>query len=249
MKLVDDVGFDGAFSFALQPAPGHAGGRARRPGAARRRSRRGSRALQARLDAQYRALQRGDGRHAAARAGHRPRRRDARELAARTENNRVVNFAGDADARSARYVDVDDHRGAARIRCAASSPPPNGALARRARSGRHAFESERLPSLMTARFSPLLDTRRSRSPPLAAVRRLRHASPPTIRPRRPKPRRSPPPPRSAATEDTRRRRRRRAARRRARAARKPGAPRPPPRRGCSRRGGRRGAVSRSRSPT
>jgi len=53
-------------------------------------------ALQARLDAQYRI-------HSEAMIGTRQRvlvtgraTRDARELAARTDNNRVVNFAGDA---------------------------------------------------------------------------------------------------------------------------------------------------------
>ena len=43
-----------------------------------------------------------------------PAARIARELAARTDNNRVVNFAGDA-ASIGRYVDVDITRGAAAL--------------------------------------------------------------------------------------------------------------------------------------
>ena len=43
MRLVEDVNFDGAFSFAYSAAPGHAGRRLCRPGSRRRSSRRGSR--------------------------------------------------------------------------------------------------------------------------------------------------------------------------------------------------------------
>jgi tRNA-2-methylthio-N6-dimethylallyladenosine synthase len=94
IKLVEDVGFDGAFSFLYSARPGtpaaemadpvpHAVGQARLE------------RLQALLEAQHRAC-------SEAMVGTRQRvlvtgraARDGRELAARTENNRVVNFAGD----------------------------------------------------------------------------------------------------------------------------------------------------------
>jgi tRNA-2-methylthio-N6-dimethylallyladenosine synthase len=104
MKLVLDVDFDGAFSFAYSPRPGT-------PAAAldgqvpREVQQARLEVLQARLDAQYSA-------HSAAMVGTRQRAlvtgraaRDENELAARTENNRVVNFAGDA-AQVGRYADV-----------------------------------------------------------------------------------------------------------------------------------------------
>ena len=104
MKLVADVNFDGAFSFLYSARPGtpaadladpvpHAVKQARLE------------ALQALLETQYRA-------HSQAMVGTRQRAlvtgraaRDARELAARTDNNRVVNFAGDA-ALVGNYVDL-----------------------------------------------------------------------------------------------------------------------------------------------
>ena len=104
MRLVEDVGFDGAFSFAYSPRPGT-------PAAALddqvpapvQKAR--LEALQALLDAQYRA-------HSEAMVGTRQRvlvtgraARDASELAARTDNNRVVNFAGGATLVGT-YVDV-----------------------------------------------------------------------------------------------------------------------------------------------
>ena len=100
MKLVEDVGFDGAFSFLYSARP------ERRPPSCRTRYRRETKqarlaALQALLDAQYRA-------HSEAMVGTRqrvlvtgPAARDVRELAARTDNNRVVNFAGERGAASA----------------------------------------------------------------------------------------------------------------------------------------------------
>ncbi len=104
MKLVRDVGFDGGFSFLYSARPGtpaaelqdatpHAVKQARLE------------ALQALLEAQQRA-------HSEAMVGTVQRAlvtgtsaRDAAELAARTDNNRVVNFAGDATL-AGRYVDV-----------------------------------------------------------------------------------------------------------------------------------------------
>ena len=95
MKLVDDVGFDGAFSFLYSARPGTPAAELpdQVPQATRQRR---LAELQARLEAQY-------ARHSAAMVGTRQRvlvtgrsAKDARELAARTENNRVVNLAGDA---------------------------------------------------------------------------------------------------------------------------------------------------------
>jgi tRNA-2-methylthio-N6-dimethylallyladenosine synthase len=94
MKLIDDVVFDGAFSFIYSPRPGTPAAELpdQVPQAVRQER---LVALQARLESQYRA-------HSDAMVGSRQRvlvtgraSRDARELAARTSNNRVVNFAGD----------------------------------------------------------------------------------------------------------------------------------------------------------
>jgi hypothetical protein len=73
MRLVEDVGFDGAFSFAYSPRPGHAGCRARRPGAGAG----AESAPRSPAGAARRAVsraQRSHGRHTAARARDRPRR-------------------------------------------------------------------------------------------------------------------------------------------------------------------------------
>jgi len=95
MRLVEEVNFDGAFSFAFSPRPGT-------PAAAlddavpNEVQQARLEALQTRLDLQYQA-------HSETMVGTRQRvlvtgraARDESELAARTENNRVVNFAGDA---------------------------------------------------------------------------------------------------------------------------------------------------------
>jgi len=104
MKLVEDVDFDGAFNFAYSPRPGTpAAALADQVPADVQQAR--LEALNARLDAQYQA-------HSAAMVGTRQRAlvtgrsvKDADELQARTENNRVVNFAG-AAGRIGTYVDV-----------------------------------------------------------------------------------------------------------------------------------------------
>jgi tRNA-2-methylthio-N6-dimethylallyladenosine synthase len=95
MKLVADVNFDGAFSFLYSARPGTPAADLPDPIPHEIKQAR-LHALQARLDAQYRA-------HSEAMVGTRQRAlvtgratRDAHELAARTGNNRVVNFAGDA---------------------------------------------------------------------------------------------------------------------------------------------------------
>jgi len=104
MKLVDDVGFDGAFSFAYSPRPGTPAAELDDQVPAATKQARLER-LQAVLDAQYRAC-------SEAMVGTRQRVhvtgravKDARELSARTGNNRVVNFAGDG-AIVGTYADV-----------------------------------------------------------------------------------------------------------------------------------------------
>ena len=95
MKLVDDVGFDGAFSFLYSPRPGTPAAELPDQVPHEVRQRRLVE-LQAKLEAQY-------AQRSAAMVGTRQRvlvtgraAKDAGELAARTENNRVVNLAGDA---------------------------------------------------------------------------------------------------------------------------------------------------------
>ena len=104
MDLVEDLRFDGAFSFAYSPRPGT-------PAAElddqvpREVKQARLAALQALVDRHYRS-------YSDAMVGTRHRvlvtgkaAKNARELAARTENNRVVNFAGDAKLVDT-YVDV-----------------------------------------------------------------------------------------------------------------------------------------------
>jgi len=104
LKLIGDVDFDGAFSFAYSARPGTPA--AELPDAVPAAvSQARLEAVQAQLDGQYRA-------YSAAMVGTRQRvlvtgraAKDAAELSARTANNRVVNFAGD-HALVGRYVDV-----------------------------------------------------------------------------------------------------------------------------------------------
>ncbi len=105
LRLVDDVRFDGAFSFAYSSRPGTPAADMPDQVAPEVRQRRLAQ-LQAVLDAQYRTC-------SVAMVGTRqrvlvtgPAAKNPREFAARTDNNRVVNFAGDA-ASIDRYVDVD----------------------------------------------------------------------------------------------------------------------------------------------
>jgi tRNA-2-methylthio-N6-dimethylallyladenosine synthase len=105
LRLVADVRFDGAFSFAYSARPGTPAAELADqvpPDVKQQRLLR----LQALLDSQYRAYsERMIGtRQRVLVTG--PASRNPRELAARTDNNRVVNFAGDR-ASIDRYVDVD----------------------------------------------------------------------------------------------------------------------------------------------
>ena len=105
LRLVEDVGFDGAFSFAYSPRPGTPAADLPDQVVPEVRQERLAR-LQALLDSQYR-------RYSERMVGTRQRvlvtgtaAKDARELCGRTDNNRVVNFAGDRTSIDA-YVDVD----------------------------------------------------------------------------------------------------------------------------------------------
>ena len=90
----------------LQRASRHAGGRACRRRCRARSAQARLERLQALLEAQYRANSEAMVGTRAARAGHRPRgARSAASSPARTDNNRVVNFAGEASLVGT-YVDV-----------------------------------------------------------------------------------------------------------------------------------------------
>jgi tRNA-2-methylthio-N6-dimethylallyladenosine synthase len=105
LRLVEDVGFDGAFSFAYSPRPGTPASDLADQVPAEIKQARLAR-LQALLDSQYR-------RYSEQMVGTRQRvlvtgtaAKNVRELCARTDNNRVVNFAGDRQSIDT-YVDVD----------------------------------------------------------------------------------------------------------------------------------------------
>jgi tRNA-2-methylthio-N6-dimethylallyladenosine synthase len=105
MKLVDDVRFDGSFSFIYSPRPGTPAANLPDDTPHEAKLARLQR-LQARIQEHYEE-------YSQAMVGSRQRvlvegtsRKDAAEMAARTENNRVVNFAGPASA-AGRYVDVE----------------------------------------------------------------------------------------------------------------------------------------------
>jgi tRNA-2-methylthio-N6-dimethylallyladenosine synthase len=104
LALAQDVNFDGAFTFAYSPRPGTPAVELADAVPAAVKQQRLER-LNAVLDAQYR-------RYSDAMVGSRqrvlvtgPAVKNAAELQARTENNRVVNFAGDP-ASIGRYVEV-----------------------------------------------------------------------------------------------------------------------------------------------
>jgi len=105
MKLVEDVRFDGAFSFIYSPRPGT-------PAASLKDETPHSVKLERLQRLQARLQQLYDG-YSQAMVGTRQRvlvegraRKDAADIAARTENNRVVNFTGPASL-IGRYVEVE----------------------------------------------------------------------------------------------------------------------------------------------
>jgi tRNA-2-methylthio-N6-dimethylallyladenosine synthase len=105
MKLVEDVRFDGAFSFIYSPRPGT-------PAAALADDTPHAVKLE-RLQRLQQRLQQFSEEYSRAMVGSRQRvlvegraRKNPAELAGRTENNRVVNFQGSA-ALMGRYVEVE----------------------------------------------------------------------------------------------------------------------------------------------
>jgi len=104
LKLIDDVGFDGSYSFLYSARPGTPAADLPDPVPGDVKKARLAR-LQAAVDLQYRAASEAmvGSRQRVLVTGHAVK--DARELAARTDNNRVVNFAGD-EACIGRYADV-----------------------------------------------------------------------------------------------------------------------------------------------
>jgi tRNA-2-methylthio-N6-dimethylallyladenosine synthase len=105
LELTAEAGFDQSFSFIYSRRPGTPAASLPDDVPAEVKSERLAR-LQAQLDAQARAI---SARMVGSRQRvlvERPSRRDPRQLAGRTENNRWVNFAGDARLIN-RFVDVE----------------------------------------------------------------------------------------------------------------------------------------------
>jgi tRNA-2-methylthio-N6-dimethylallyladenosine synthase len=104
MKLIDDIGFDGSYSFIYSPRPGTPAADFADPVPPAIAQARLTR-LQARIEEQFAAnSQRMVGTTECMLVTGQATK-DARELAARTENNRVVNFAGASDL-VGHYIDV-----------------------------------------------------------------------------------------------------------------------------------------------
>ena len=104
MKVVAEVDFDGAFSFLYSARPGTPAAELADPVPVDVKQARLAQ-LQALLESQYRTRSKAmvGSRQRVLVSG--PSTRDARELAARADNNRIVNFAGDATLVGT-YVDV-----------------------------------------------------------------------------------------------------------------------------------------------
>jgi tRNA-2-methylthio-N6-dimethylallyladenosine synthase len=95
LALAADLAFDGSFSFVYSPRPGTPA--AELPDATPREAKlERLQRLQAQLDAQARAVSEAMVGRTERVLVEGPSRKDPRELAARTANNRVANFAGDA---------------------------------------------------------------------------------------------------------------------------------------------------------
>ncbi|MCC5794753.1 MAG: TRAM domain-containing protein, partial [Chromatiales bacterium] len=105
MRLIDEVGFDQSFSFIYSARPGTPAAALPDPLPREEKQRRLER-LQARINENAQAI-------SAAMVGsvqrilvEKPSRKDPRQLAGRTENNRWVNFPGDA-ALIGQFVEVE----------------------------------------------------------------------------------------------------------------------------------------------
>jgi len=105
LKLVDDIGFDASFSFVYSARPGTPAANLSDP-VPQATKLAWLKRLQEKLDAQALAISESmvGGTQRVLVEG--PSRRDANELAARTDNNRIVNFAGPASC-IGRFVDVE----------------------------------------------------------------------------------------------------------------------------------------------
>ncbi len=105
LKLVDDIGFDASFSFVYSARPGTPAANLSDP-VPQATKLAWLKRLQEKLDAQALAISESmvGGMQRVLVEG--PSRRDANELAARTDNNRIVNFAGPASC-IGRFVDVE----------------------------------------------------------------------------------------------------------------------------------------------
>jgi tRNA-2-methylthio-N6-dimethylallyladenosine synthase len=105
LKLVDDIGFDASFSFVYSSRPGTPAANLSDP-VPQATKLAWLKRLQEKLDAQALAISESmvGGMQRVLVEG--PSRRDANELAARTDNNRIVNFAGPASC-IGRFVDVE----------------------------------------------------------------------------------------------------------------------------------------------
>jgi tRNA-2-methylthio-N6-dimethylallyladenosine synthase len=105
MKLVDEVGFDGSFSFVFSPRPGTPAANLRDdtpPAVKLERLQRLQRRLQELSEQGSRAMV--GSRQTVLVEG--PSKKDPREMAGRTDNNRVVNFAGESALRG-QFVEVE----------------------------------------------------------------------------------------------------------------------------------------------
>ena len=105
MKLIEDVRFDGAFSFIYSPRPGTPAAALpdATPHAAKLERLQRLQARIQELAQEYSRAMVGTHQRVLVEG---PSRKDAAELAARTDNNRTVNFAGPARL-AGRFVDVD----------------------------------------------------------------------------------------------------------------------------------------------
>jgi tRNA-2-methylthio-N6-dimethylallyladenosine synthase len=104
LRLVRDVGFDGAFSFVYSRRPGTPAAELADDTTAEEKSSRLQR-LQALIEDQARALSEAMVGTTQRVLVEGPSKKSARELSARTANNRIVNFPGDERLASS-YVDV-----------------------------------------------------------------------------------------------------------------------------------------------
>lgn len=96
MKLIDDVGFDTSFSFLYSPRPGTPAAELRDDTPHEVRAARLAR-LQARIDEREQQVSQAMLGTAQRVLVEGVSKKDAQELAGRTDNNRVVNFSGTCD--------------------------------------------------------------------------------------------------------------------------------------------------------